>query len=448
MTTSSHDTVYDAIIIGGGPAGSTAGLVLARAGRKALIIEKGDYPRFTIGESFLPRTFVLMQELGLIDELRKIPHTEKYGAEFSMGHELTSTMFYFHQGFFGTKGETFNVARAEFDNMMQQQAVKAGAEQWTKTTVKEILEMKDGSVRLLTTRGEVRGRYLIDASSQASFVGKQLKTRRPIAHPNLQKIAYFEHFENTKRPPGVDEGNPFFAMCREGWFWMIPLDKTKTSVGLVIDATLARKVDVPADQMLRWGIDRCPAIRARMLNATGPLKNRAIADFSYSCKPFSGPGYFLCGDAAVFLDPVFSSGVCMGMVAAKQTAESIHAILDGRMTPAAARAKHDDLVASSSATFFRIIRAFYTHPFRDLFLHNMAPLKIQKAVMTILAGNVFPRPAWALTWRMWLFEFFIKIHPYFALCPRRQQFVLADQTPHPLALPEKQLIADPVAAGA
>ena len=120
------------------------------------------------------------------------------------------------------------------------------------------------------------------------------------------------------------------VVCEEGWFWIIPLDETRTSIGMVMHDHVARKVGLPADQMLAWGISRCPVLRERTADATLPTETHVLADFSYRCAPYAGPGYFLAGDAATFVDPIFSTGVCMGMMSGAEAGRAIIAIREGR----------------------------------------------------------------------------------------------------------------------
>src|SRR5205085_378147 len=110
-----------------------------------------------------------------------------------------------------------------------------------------------------------------------------------------------------------------------------------TSIGLVINAEAKKRVDLPADQLLRWGIERCPFVKRRLTHATWPETTHVAADFSYTCEPFAGPGYFMVGDAATFLDPIFSSGVCLAMMSGRYCAEHLIEVLRGKMTPEAAR---------------------------------------------------------------------------------------------------------------
>ena len=123
------------------------------------------------------------------------------------------------------------------------------------------------------------------------------------------------------------------VVCEEGWFWMIPLDETRTSIGMVMHDHEARKVGLPADQMLAWGISRCPVLRERTAGATFPTETHVLADFSYRCTPYAGPGYFLVGDAATFIDPIFSTGVCLGMMSGAEAGRAIVAIVQQGAAP-------------------------------------------------------------------------------------------------------------------
>lgn len=430
MPESQEGKIWDAIIVGGGPAGAIAALSLARRGRSAILLEKANFPRFHVGESFLPAAFNRLKQLGLEPALREIPHVPKFGAHFQMGSGGRVLEIDFLDGFCdGT--ETFNVERSIFDDMLLKQAELAGVEVRQGLAVKEILNLADGDVRVRTETGEIRGKYLLDASGQGSVVGRHLGTRKAMDASHLKKVAYGGHFENVPRGEGRQAGHPLIVMMEEGWFWVIPLNPTKTSVGLVLDAEVARNLckseNISPDRMLSWGIARCPAMKQLMSAATGTQANIVVADFSYTCRPYAGDGYFLVGDSAAFQDPIFSTGVSIAFEAAIASAQHVDEILAGRISPARARSEYLKLLERCTSTLFKLIGQYYDHSFRELLLQGHGPLAVHKAVIGVLAGNVFPRAPWKIRWRMWMFDRLIAMNRKRRLVPRRRRFSIVKQ---------------------
>jgi flavin-dependent dehydrogenase len=386
------------------------------------VLERAGFPRFHVGESLLPRNFALFRELGLLEALEDLPKVDKKGAEFILGSGGEPSLFPFTLGLIPGEKSSFNLERAPFDARLLAEARAAGAEVEEGVAVRKILRLEDGRVEVATDAGEIAARYLIDATGQATLLGKHLQTRKVL--PHLKKIAYFGHFENVWRRPGDEGGYIVVVVCEEGWFWMIPLDETRMSIGLVMHEHVARQVGLPGDQMLAWGISRCPELQRRTADATFPTETHVVADFSYRCAPYAGPGYFLAGDAATFIDPIFSTGVCMGMMSGAEAGRAIAAIVQRGAAPAPLRRKYNRFIDESSSAFFRLVTLSYDHSFRELFLNGQGPLQIHRAAMSMLAGNVFPRPAFALRWRFWLLGIFAWINRYIPLVPRRERFSL------------------------
>ena len=176
--------------------------------------------------------------------------------------------------------------------------------------------------------------------------------------------------------------------------------------------------------MLAWGIARCPALRERTADAVFPETQQVAADFSYRCEPYAGPGYFLAGDAATFVDPIFSTGACLGMMSGHQAGKAVAGLVRRGADPARARRAYVRFVKGSSEPFFDVVRLYYEHPFRELFMTGQGPFQMHRAVIGLLAGHVFPRPAFALVWRMRLFELCIRLQQLVPLAPRRPGFSL------------------------
>ncbi len=418
---------FDLLIIGGGPAGTIAAMAARKRGLSVVLLEKATFPRFHIGESFLPATFDRLKELGLEPALRKLPHVPKFGADFAMGYGGKVLMIDFADGFVGCD-EAFNIERSVFDTMLLEEAGKSGAVV-KQGAVKEILKLSDGDCRIATDIGEIHCKYILDASGQNTVIGRHLGTRTPVSDPNLKKVAYFSQFEGVERPEGKRAGHPLITMMDEGWYWMIPLNERVTSVGMVLGADDSKKIQaqesLTPERMLQWGIDNTPLVKEKMKNAR-PLHsgNQVIADFSYHCRPYAGEGYFLIGDAAAFMDPIFSTGVSVAVNSGMAAVGHVDDLIKGRKSAAVVRKRYIAHLEESTGTLFKLIRQYYDHSFRELFLNGTGPLQVHKAVIGVLAGNVFPRPPFNMRWRLKFFDYCVSWNRRKQLVPRRRKFSL------------------------
>lgn len=433
----------DAIIIGGGPAGSIAAIELCDRGKSVLLVDRENFPRFRIGESFLPKTVELLSELGLEDRLRAQPHWIKRGIEIGFGDGRTDlTPIAFSQVIAGSQFEAFNMRRSVFDQMLLDAARDRGAQIRMGISVDHIDNLEQDDVRVRLGDGTaIKARMIIDASGQAAVLGRHLGQRKLMTQ--FRNVAAFQHFDNVKRPGGDRMGFASIVMCREGWFWMIPLDEKTTSVGAVVDERLARRMNCAPRERLRWCIDHCPVVSERMADAVGPDDNQVVSDFSYTCAPYAGPGWFLVGDAATFIDPVWSTGATLGMLGGRHAGSLLADVLDGRRRPVAAAEAHNAWIAQHRKTFLRLIGGFYDHAFRELVIEGKGPLGVHRALITLLAGEVFPSIKFRVRWRWELLEGLAAYHRRFGLVGKRRPHSMLSMAGIDFESPDEGVVAGP-----
>jgi len=400
--------------------------------------------------------------------MTSVPHVLKFGAKWGFAHDETLRRVVFTEGFPAGATHAYNVERSSFDEMLLEAAHDAGAVVRRNKLAHLNGTPQDGRVEVTVDGRLIRASYLIDASGRAAFVSRQLGTREPMHH--LRKLACFAHYTGVERDAGPAAGDLLGLMCAEGWFWIIPIDETRTSIGFVVDVDAEKRMGVPHAELLDWAIARAPQVARRCANANRVTPVSFLADFSYKCRPYAGPGYFLAGDSGAFIDPVFSTGVCLGMMTGKFAAEAIVSILRGEITADEARRDYIRKFESSSSIFFRLVEVFYKHPFRE-FLVNMTlqreandanhteesgthrdhssalrniysavqitlgtRLQIHRAMTSILAGHIFPSPPpLKIMWRLRTLEILVALQRFLPLVPRRQTYSLIEQAPVKIA---------------
>ncbi|MBL9172259.1 MAG: tryptophan 7-halogenase [Verrucomicrobiales bacterium] len=416
---------YDAVIIGGGPGGSCVATRMAKAGRRVLVIEKERFPRFHVGESLLPYNHAIFEELGLLPVLEREGFPIKRGAQFHLGNGSKGTGFVFRQGCFTRHAEAFQVERARFDDVLLRHAATSGAEVREGVAVERVA-VDDSGVTVTTrdsgdgTTGEVRGRFLIDASGRGNVTGNQEGLRIP--NPSLRKIAIFGHFMNVGLDSGEKAGDTVIVRLDNKWFWLIPLDlggdghPSKVSVGLVLDRDELASGAESAETVFTRLAAANPPVAARLRSARRVSPMHVTGDFSYRNRSFFGPRVVRVGDAAGFIDPIFSSGVFLAMFSGRLAADAVLEALREGGDGTRGFAAYERRIRSAMRIYWEMVENFYTTPFMELFLEPRAKLNLAAAVNAVLAGEL--EGGWRLRWRMRVFFWLVKLQARFPLVPR------------------------------
>jgi flavin-dependent dehydrogenase len=402
-------TDCDVLVVGGGPAGSTISALLAEKGWKVTLLEKDHHPRFHIGESLLPLNLPIFERLGVLDQVHAIG-IKKPGADFNSGMEVGGHhQFHFSFALDPTHPYAFEVRRSEFDNLLLRNSAKKGTQVMEGVRVTWVEFPNDGdpvchSVDEGGGRRDWTCRFFVDASGRDTLLSGQFRLKKK--NPHHASAAMFGHFANVERRLGEYEGNISVYWFEHGWFWMIPLRDGAMSVGAVCrPAYLKQRKGTIPEYLLQTIANGHPEMRRRMRNAV-LIDNeaRATGNYSYESTRMRGDRHIMVGDAYAFVDPVFSSGVLLGMNSGVLGAEAVDAWL--RDDPAAeGKFRHfEAMVRRGVATFSWFIWRFNSPGMRSLMLHPGNPLRVQEAVTSLLAGDVF-RDIGARS-RFWLFKFF------------------------------------------
>ncbi len=384
---------YDAVIIGGGPGGSTVATMLARAGRRVLVVEREKFPRFHVGESLLPFSLPIFDRLGVHDKIRAAGYMEKYGAFFWNEDNGTTRPVVFAEARDPRHPKAYQVKRAEFDDLLLKHSASCGAEVREETAVEDVL-FEGGRAVGVRVRGagsapeEIRAKVVVDASGQGAVLSRKLGLRR--FDPKLKRAALFAHYDRLVWPEGSRRGDILLPIDDGIWYWIIPFSDGMCSVGGVFDPAVVRfaegaSVEARYEEM----IARSARMRTLLAGARRVSGIHGVSDYSSTSEQLAGDGWVLVGDAAAFLDPVFSTGVFLALATGERAAKTIDRALsrrgrvDGRDFKAYGRE-----AGRMWARFRRFVYGFYDPVFFEAFCTPEPPERIRAAVVTTLAGGV------------------------------------------------------------
>jgi flavin-dependent dehydrogenase len=395
----------DVVVIGGGPAGSTAAAMLARRGHKVIALEKAHHPRFHIGESLLPMNLPLFERLGVRDKVHELG-VFKPGADFEADNERGYNTYAFSRAIGKSPPHAYQVWRQDFDKMLYEHARTLGADAREGHEVVSVDQKgpRDSRVAVRSDDGRdymITARYVVDASGRDAFLSARKRLRRK--NDLHQSAAIFGHFRGAERRAGEDAGNISIYSFAHGWMWMIPLPDGVMSVGAVCRPDYLKQRKGRTVEFLLDTIKRSPAMWRRLEHARliGD-EVRVTGNYSYDSTQMGGPGWVLIGDAFAFLDPVFSSGVYLAMSGAEQAVDVVDAALREPAREAVLLRKLEKRQRAGMARFSFFIYRFNGPVMQQMFRQPRNTWQLEQGVISMLAGDLFDTPK--VLWRLRLFK--------------------------------------------
>jgi halogenation protein CepH len=361
---------FDVIVVGGGPAGSTAATFIAMEGNRVLLLEREKFPRHQIGESLLPATINgVCVMLGVSEELAQANFTYKLGGTYRWGKHPEPWSFTFGPSSMipGSQAFAYQVERMKFDNILLNNARKKGVDVRERHTVAEVLEEAGRITRVGFTDAQghkktATARYVIDASGNTTTLSRNVGER--VYSKFFQNVALYCYFKEGKRLPPPNSGNILSEAFSDGWCWYIPLSDELTSVGAVVAREHAERLKAGPEAAMQHFLNSTIMVKDFLSSATriteGPYgQYRIRKDYSYCNTRFWAPGALLVGDAACFVDPVFSSGVHLATYSALLAARSVNSCLRGEIGEERSFSEFEDRYRKEFSNFYQFLLAFY-----------------------------------------------------------------------------------------
>lgn len=375
------------VVIGAGPSGAIAAALLKRKGHDVLIIERQRFPRFSIGESLLSHCLDFVEEAGMLEAVQAAGFQTKHGAAFGWGERYSE--FDFRDKFTEGHGSTYQVLRADFDKLLADQAESQGVEiRYEEELI--AADFANPRPRLQVRRLDgseyaVEADFVLDASGYGRVLPRLLDLEAPSNFP--LRRAVFTHIQDNIDDPQFDRNKILITThpeLRDVWYWTIPFSNGRCSLGVVASAERYEGRPQDLDACLKEFVLEAPNLKRILKHAEWDTPARLIGGYSANVKTLHGPGFALLGNAAEFLDPVFSSGVTIAMRSASMAAAVLHRQLAGETVDWDAQFAVP--LKRGVDTFRTYVEGWYDGSFQDVIYYEHAQPEIRRMISSILAG--------------------------------------------------------------
>lgn len=386
----------DVIIIGGGPAGSAMGAYLSKAGISNLILEGTNHPRPHVGESMVTASTRVFEEIGFLETMEREGFVHKYGASWHTTREDQEIYIEFKE--FPQEGVnqeyTYHVDRAKFDLLLLKHAESLGSQVIQGVRVTRILFDDNGfangvRVRVAGQEVDLSAKMIVDASGRNTVLGRQLNLKKN--DPIFNQYAVHAWFENVNKSTiGTEEFiHIYFLPVERGWAWQIPITEDVTSMGVVVEREVFQQSKLSLNDYFFKYVNSNPDLARALKDAKRVNEFKVEGDYSYSMEKFSGDGFVLVGDAARFVDPIFSSGVSVALYSAKFASENIVQAFEMDDFSAAAFSDYERKLRKGVEIWYDFIRLYYK--LLPLFTHFIQSETYRHQILQLLQGDVFHR---------------------------------------------------------